>query len=46
MLHLAGYDHEQDDGEMEALEQQLRRKLKLPVALIERANGSTRRRRA
>ena len=44
VLHLAGYDHEADDGEMAAREQQLRRKLKLPDALIERS-ASTRRRR-
>jgi probable rRNA maturation factor len=44
VLHLAGYDHEHDNGEMAALEQQLRRKLKLPAALIERANGNRRRR--
>jgi probable rRNA maturation factor len=36
LLHLAGYDHESDAGEMAALEQQLRGKLKLPSALIER----------
>jgi len=36
VLHLAGYDHESDRGEMARLEEQLRRKLRLPVALIER----------
>jgi probable rRNA maturation factor len=36
MLHLAGYDHEIDDGEMLAHETRLRQKLKLPVGLIER----------
>lgn len=36
VLHLAGYDHEADDGEMRALESQLRAKLKLPGGLIER----------
>lgn len=36
MLHLAGYDHEADEGEMRALEEQLRAKLKLPGGLIER----------
>lgn len=45
MLHLAGYDHESDGGEMAALEQRLRRKLKLPVVLTERANGGVRRQR-
>ena len=39
LLHLAGYDHEADDGEMHALESQLRVKLKLPGGLIERAAG-------
>ncbi len=29
VLHLAGYDHEVDDGEMERLEMRLRKKLKL-----------------
>jgi probable rRNA maturation factor len=36
VLHLAGYDHEADRGEMRALESGLRAKLKLPVGLIER----------
>ncbi len=36
VLHLAGYDHERDDGEMAILENQLRAKLKLPLGLIER----------
>lgn len=36
LLHLAGHDHESDNGEMAALEQQLRAKLKLPAGLIER----------
>jgi probable rRNA maturation factor len=30
MIHLAGYDHETDQGEMERLEQRLRRRLGLP----------------
>ena len=37
LLHLAGYDHETDDGEMQAREAELRQHLKLPVGLIERA---------
>ena len=37
VLHLAGYDHESDRGEMARLEDRLRRKLRLPVALIERS---------
>jgi probable rRNA maturation factor len=36
MLHLAGYDHERDNGEMAARETALRRRLKLPSTLIER----------
>jgi probable rRNA maturation factor len=36
-LHLAGYDHESDNGKMARKEAQLRAGLKLPVALIERA---------
>ena len=39
MLHLAGYDHEIDDGEMHQSEAALRQKLKLPVGLIERTRG-------
>jgi len=39
MLHLAGYDHEIDEGEMHQREADLRRKLKLPVGLIERTHG-------
>ncbi len=37
MLHLAGHDHEADHGEMARLEQRLRRKLRLPSSLTERA---------
>lgn len=37
MLHLAGYDHERDNGEMASRETALRRKLKLPGALTERS---------
>jgi len=39
VLHLAGYDHENDDGKMERKEERLRKSLGLPVGLIER-NGS------
>jgi len=48
LLHLVGYDHETDAGEMQAKEAKLRRRLKLPVGLIERTNGkpSSPRRRA
>jgi probable rRNA maturation factor len=38
LLHLAGYDHERDHGEMARKEQRLRRSLGLPVGLIERSN--------
>jgi len=37
MLHLAGYDHERDDGQMARKERQLRRSLRLPEGLTERA---------
>ena len=40
LLHLAGYDHETDDGEMRTRETTLRRKLGLPVGVIERAHAS------
>jgi probable rRNA maturation factor len=36
LLHLAGEDHEADNGEMAAREATLRRELRLPVTLIER----------
>jgi len=36
ILHLAGFDHERDHGEMARTEAKLRRVLRLPVALIER----------
>ena len=38
MLHLAGLDHETDNGEMARKEIRLRRQLGLPAGLIERAN--------
>jgi probable rRNA maturation factor len=41
ILHLRGYDHERDHGQMARREQQLRRKLRLPVGLIERADTRT-----
>jgi probable rRNA maturation factor len=40
LLHLAGHDHEADKGEMAALEQKLRAKLKLPLGLIARTSRS------
>jgi probable rRNA maturation factor len=36
ILHLAGFDHERDNGEMASKEATLRRALRLPAALIER----------
>jgi probable rRNA maturation factor len=36
MLHLAGFDHERDDGEMAREETRLRQQLKLETGLIER----------
>lgn len=36
MLHLAGYDHERDNGQMAAKEAALRVRLGLPVSLIAR----------
>jgi probable rRNA maturation factor len=36
ILHLAGYDHEHDSGEMARKESRLRRQLKLEASLIER----------
>ncbi len=38
LLHLAGYDHETDAGQMQRRERQLRAKLGLPQGLIERAS--------
>jgi len=38
LLHLAGYDHETDDGQMRRRERDLRRQLGLPPGLIERQN--------
>jgi probable rRNA maturation factor len=38
-LHLAGFDHERDAGEMAAREAELRRKLGLPTSLIARVSA-------
>lgn len=46
LLHLAGYDHEADNGEMSKIERALRHKLGLPSGLIERAGIVGHRRRA
>jgi probable rRNA maturation factor len=37
LLHLAGYDHENDEGRMRRRERKLRAQLGLPLGLIERA---------
>lgn len=42
LLHLAGYDHEIDSGEMARREQKLRAKLRLPQGLIERSEKGLR----
>src|SRR5436190_24112298 len=53
ILHLAGYDHENDEGQMARREQLMRQRLGLPTGLIERnavpgrkRNGKPVRRRA
>ena len=40
LLHLAGYDHESDNGRMARAESRLRSQLKLPASLINRAHAS------
>lgn len=40
MLHLAGYDHESDNGRMAHAESRLRSELKLPASLIDRTYSS------
>jgi probable rRNA maturation factor len=37
ILHLAGYDHERDNGEMARKEMKLRHALRLPEALLQRS---------
>jgi len=39
MLHLAGYDHETDNGRMARVEARLCSQLKLPASLIDRAHS-------
>jgi probable rRNA maturation factor len=39
LLHLAGYDHETDEGQMARRERVLRAKLALPLGLIERSHA-------
>jgi len=45
LLHLAGYDHENDNGDMQAREVELRKQLGLPCGLIERTLGKGQRSR-
>jgi probable rRNA maturation factor len=40
VLHLAGFDHEADSGQMAAREAELRRELGLPTSLIARVNAA------
>ena len=40
ILHLAGYDHESDNGQMARKEDRLRKQLGLPPALIERSRSA------
>ena len=40
ILHLAGFDHERDNGEMARKELDLRRALRLPAGLIERTTSA------
>lgn len=40
ILHLAGFDHERDSGQMARKEVVLRQRFKLPTGLIERAENS------
>ena len=37
LLHLAGYDHERDQGQMRRRETRLRRQFALPAGLVERS---------
>jgi probable rRNA maturation factor len=46
MLHLAGYDHENDKGEMAEKEIQLRRRFALPTSLIERSDRPSARKKS
>ena len=41
LLHLAGYDHESDSGQMQRRERTLRAQLRLPEGLIERMHGQS-----
>ena len=39
LLHLAGFDHEKDSGQMARRESRLRKELELPAGLIQRSRG-------
>jgi probable rRNA maturation factor len=39
VLHLAGYDHESDNGQMTRIEMRIRKKMGLPASLIERSKA-------
>jgi probable rRNA maturation factor len=41
LLHLRGFDHESDNGEMARREQMMRVKFRLPSGLIERSRGDS-----
>ena len=43
LLHLAGYNHERDDGKMAREERRLRKSFALPAALLERSGGTRQR---
>ncbi len=43
LLHLAGFDHEVDSGDMAAREEVLRRRFRLPTALIARSEAPRKR---
>ena len=45
LLHLAGYDHDSDHGEMARREQLMRKRLQLPSGLIERSTSMSSERR-
>ena len=42
LLHLLGYDHETDRGEMTRVEERLRKRARLPLGLINRATRASR----
>jgi probable rRNA maturation factor len=44
LLHLAGYDHERDQGQMRRRETRLRKQFALPAGLVERSKAADRQR--